>query len=219
MLMAMDNDFIEHWDQLDELVADLARTSEGKVWPTLAISFVGHRPDITVEAPPFALEDADEITATLIGFFGALRPDRLAVLWLNLFEVDGEPIFAVRVNSAEPSGRVRWVWRTRLHPYTVDRTSGDVELGEPFDLPRPPDPWSQRLRQLYSPLTWRATQRRGCLVVPPAPGWEVFTHPDSTTLDSLERLPVPNRERSRRHTMRTGTRRSAAGGPARRDGP
>lgn len=185
----MDSDFIDHWDQLDEFAADIARTSGGKVWHTLAISFVGHRPDLVVEAPPFVLEDADRITDELISLFGALRPDRLAVLWLNLFEVEGENVFAVRVNSAEPAVPNRWVWRTRLHPYTVDRSCGSVELGEPIDLPDPPDPWSQRLRELYSARTWRAAQRRGCIVVPPAPGWEVFAHPDSTTLDALERLP------------------------------
>jgi hypothetical protein len=184
----MEPDFIQHWDQLDELAADLARTSEGKVWPTLAVSFVGHRPDLVVEAPHFVGEDADEIVAGLIDFFGALRPDRLAVLWPNVFDVDGEQVLAVRVNSAEPAGRGRWVWRTRLHPYTVDRDLGTVELGPPFDLARPPDPWSRRLRALYARRTWRRIQARGWFAIPDAPGWTVAAHPDSTTLDGFERL-------------------------------
>jgi hypothetical protein len=220
----MDIDFLEHWDQLDELAADIARSSEGKAWHTLALSFVGHRPDILVEAPPFALEDADDITDELISFFGALRPDRLGVLWLNRFEVEGDEVFAVRVNSAEPTGPDEWAWRTRLHPYTVDRARGSVELGDPFDLPHPPDPWSQRLRELYSPRTWRASQRRGVIVVPPAPGWNVFTHPDSTTLDDLEQHAMERafgsaeRQRStaRRCDSRRPGRRHALG---RRGGP
>lgn len=215
----MDDDFITHWDQLDDLAADIARSSEGKAWPTFAISFVGHRPDILVEAPPFALEDADHITEELLSFFGALRPDRLAVVWLNLFEVEGEEVFAVRVNSAEPAGPDRWDWLTRLHPYTVDRALGSVELGAPFDLPHPPDLWSQRLRELYSPRMWQASQRRGCIVIPPAPGWDVFTHPDSTTLDRLERhsmgsglgAAVRQRSTARPRNGRTTVRRHAPG--------
>jgi hypothetical protein len=184
----MDNDFIQHWNQLDEFAADLARTSEGKALPTLALSFVDHRPDLLVEAPPFVVEDADEITDVLIRFFAVLRPDRLAVFWFNLFEVEGQEVHALRVNSAEPAGPHRWAWTTRLHPYTVDRAHGSVELSDPFDLPSPPDPWSQRLRGLYSPRSWRAARRNGVLVIPPAPGWSVLHHPASTTLERLERL-------------------------------
>jgi hypothetical protein len=180
---------LPRWDTLDEFAIDLARTSEGKAWHTTAFSFVGNRPDIVVEAPPFAVEDADDITERLIDFFGALRPERLAVLWINRFEPDdGEEFWAVRINSAEPAGPDRWRWRTRLHPYTVDRADGSIEVGPAFDLDQPPDPWSQRLRQLYLRRTWRRLQRRGWFAIPDDPEWYVAVHPDSTTLDGFERL-------------------------------
>ena len=83
----------------------------------------------------------------------------------------------------------RWEWRTRLYPYIIDG-SGTVDLGPPFDLPRPPDPWSRRLRQLYSRRTRRRLQPRGWFALPDAPGWELAAHPDSTTLDGLDRLDV-----------------------------
>jgi hypothetical protein len=177
------------WDALDRFAIDLARGSEGRVWQTLAFSFVGDRPDLVVEAPPFTNEDADEITDTLIDLFGSLRPERLAVLWVNHFDLeDGSDLWAVRINSAEPAGPDRWRWRTRLHPYSVDRTTGAIEVGPPFDLDRPPDPWSQRLRWLYLQRTRRRLERRGWFAVPGPPDWFVAAHPDSTTLDGLERL-------------------------------
>lgn len=190
MLTDMEPDGIPRWDELDEFAAALARKSAGTVWRTLALSFVGHRLDLLVEAPVFVAEEADEITAGLIGFFGALRPERLAVFWPNRFVIDGEEYWAVRVNSAQPQRPGQWVWRTRLHPYTVDRSSGTVDLGPPFDLPHPPDPWSKRLRQLYSRRTRRRLQAQGWFALPDAPGWDMAAHPDSTTMDGLERLDV-----------------------------
>lgn len=94
----------------------------------------------------------------------------------------------MRINSAEPAGPDRWRWRTRLHPYTVDRPDGTIEIGPVFDLDRPPDPWSQRLRSLYLRKTWRRLQRRGWFTIPDEPHWDVAAHPDSTTLNGLERL-------------------------------
>jgi hypothetical protein len=183
-------DVIKHWDDLDAFAWDVARTSEGKAWRTMAISFVGDRPDLFVEAPVFVVEDADDILERLIGFFGALRPERLAVLWLNRFECeDAGPFWAVRVNSAWRDAPERWTWRTRLYGYTVDPKTRSVELfDEHFDLEHPPDPWSKRLRRLYARTTWRRIQRRGWFAIPDGEGWAAACHPLSTTLDAFERL-------------------------------
>lgn len=83
-----DLDFIHHWDELDEFARSIVRSGQGALWPTLALSFVGSRPDLLVEAPVFAAEESDEIVSALIAFFGALRPERLAVLWPNRYELD-----------------------------------------------------------------------------------------------------------------------------------
>jgi hypothetical protein len=182
-------DLIERWEDLDEFARAVIRNSGGRVWKTLAISFVGSRPDLVVEAPHFVDEQADHITNVLVDFFGVLRPERLAVLWPNRFEFDdGATFWAARVNSAEPAGEDGWRWRTRLHPYTVDSATGALDIHDSFDLDSPPVPWSQRLRTIYLRRTRRRLERRGWFEIPDEPGWEFAQHPDSTTLDEYERL-------------------------------
>jgi len=66
-----DLDLIRHWDELDEFARGMVRSSQGRLWPTLAISFVGTQPDLLVEAPVFVAEEADAIVSGLVDFFGA----------------------------------------------------------------------------------------------------------------------------------------------------
>lgn len=184
-----DLDLIRHWDELDAFARGLVRCSQGRLWPTLAISFVGTRPDLLVQAPVFVVEEADDIVSTLVDFFGALRPDRLAVLWPSRYELDdGTVYWALRVNSAERAGPDRWTWRTRLHAYTVDDATREVELYDAVDLADPPDPQTRRLRTLYSAMTRRRIERRGWFAVPDKDGWDLMAHPASTTLRAFDRV-------------------------------
>lgn len=193
MLACMDDfDLIKHWDQLDEFARGMVRSSCGKVWPTLAISFVGSRPDLLVEAPVFVIEEADAIVTGLIDFFGAVRPERLAVLWPSCYDLeDGGVYWANRVNRAEQTAPGRWEWHTRLHPYTVRRQPPTVELYDPMDLDDPPDPYTRRLRTLYSAPTRRRIERRNWFAVPDRDGWRVCAFPGSTTLQQFERIGPP----------------------------
>ena len=180
------------WDDLDGWIRRECEflVREGcPIPPSLAISFVDDRPDLFVETPVYVTENWRTIVEGLIDVFGLVRPERLAVVWPNRFEHDGDVFYAARFNLAEKRRDGRWTWRTRLHPYVVDSEDPRriAEWGEAFDLPRPPDPGSQRLRAMFTAKTRRRLLRRGWMKLPPHDDWEVAAHPDSTTLDAYER--------------------------------
>ena len=190
-----DAGIMRSWDDLEDWVR---RDREAEVprgnalTASLAVSFVGQRPDIFVETKPLTIEDGDDIVEGLVEFFGYLRPERLAVIWPSMFTLDdGSMVLAVRLNLAEPDGNGRWRWTTRVVPYRLDpqKRRRIAEWGPSFALAKPPDAASQGLRRIYRASTHRRLLRRGSLKVPPRDGWHVACHPESTTMDALERAP------------------------------
>jgi hypothetical protein len=182
-----DDEFIKSWDDLEGWIRRdrEAGVARGHVFaPSMAISFVGDRPDIFVETSPYVTEDAGRIVTGLIRMFGALRPERLAVIWPNMFTRDsGEPLFAVKLNLAEQVGADEWLWRTRVHAYELD-AEDPPRIAEWYDIDiaKPPDDGSRRLRRIYSASVRRAALRRGAVTLPPYEDWQMATHPESTTL-------------------------------------
>ena len=181
------------WHDLDDWVR---REREAEVpkgfglCSSLAISFVDDRPDIVVETPSACDEEVDDVVAGLIELFGLLRPERLAVIWPNIFDLgDGDQVFAVRLNLAESDGAGRWGWTTRIHPYVLDAADRTrvAEWGPAFELVAPPDPGSQRLRTMFKASTHRRLLRRGWLKTPPRDNWDMAHHPESTTMEAFAR--------------------------------
>lgn len=189
----MSVDLIQSWNDLDPWIQELAgeEIRAGALPPSMAVSFVGDRPDVIVETPTFVAEEADAITDQLINLFGVLRPERLAVCWPNRFEdpQNGDVYFAVRLHTAWQTGPSVWKWCTRVLPYVHHADTGEVEWGPPFELENPPDPQSRRLRRLYRPATHHRLLARGWLELPEDDRWFVATHPDSRTFDELQSLP------------------------------
>ena len=190
----MDESGIPHgWDDLDDWIrreVEILVADGFPLAPSLAISFVGDRPDVFVETPTYVAENWRTIVNGLVDFFGCLRPDRLVVVWPNMFEHEDTTVFAARFNLAEKQADGRWSWRTRLHPYVLE-TEDKRRIGEwgaAFDLPRPPDPGSQQLRRMFTAKTYRRLLRRGWFRNPPHDDWDVAVHPDSTTFDDFEFL-------------------------------
>ena len=187
-------EFLKDWDDLDDWVRREREhgVSQGfGLCSSLAISFVGTRPDLFVETSPYVAEDADRIVDGLIDMFCALRPDRLAVIWPNMFELpDGDVFLGIRLNLAEPDGAGRWRWTTRVHPYQLDPDDKTriAEWGPAFGIPKPPDPGSQKLRTIYSAAKHRRMLRRGWVKLPAYDDWDIASHPESTTLDRWQRL-------------------------------
>lgn len=185
------------WDDLDDWIRRECEilVQEGcPVPPSLAISFVGDRPDLFVETPVYVQENWRTIVRGLIDMFGAIRPERLVIVWPNLFEQDGIRYFAARLNLAEKQHNGRWSWRTRLHPYVLDpddpRRIG--EWGDAFDLDNPVDAGSRQLRQMFTAKTYRRFLQRGQVALPPHHDWDFAVHPASTTLEAFEYLhPLP----------------------------
>lgn len=204
------NPFVSCWDDLDDFIrrtcAEAVR--EGGLPPSLAISFVGDRPDVFVQMPPLVLEEADDIIDTLVDLFGTIRPERLAVIWPNRFEDEesGEVFWAVRVNSACQTATSAWVWRTRVLGYRCDPDTGEVEWADPIELDDPVDPWSDRLRALYEPATYERLRARGWVFVPgEEDGWWCAAHPDSRTAAGWSRYPAGRpRGLARRQGQRLG---------------
>lgn len=212
-------EFLKGWHDLDDFLRRLCaeHLREGGLPPSLAISFVGDRPDLLVQMPTVTVEDADDIVDTLIDLFGAIRPERLAVVWPNRFEDEetGEVFWGVRVNSVHQPLDATWVWRTRVLACRHDPGTGEVEWADPIELDDPVDPWSRRLRRLYEPATYARLRARGWFVVPgDEDGWWCAAHPDSRTLAGLELLYRGHpRELSERERLRLGRR--PAGAPRR----
>jgi hypothetical protein len=183
-----DDEFIKSWDDLEDWIRRdrEAGVARGHVFaPSMAISFVGARPDIFVETSPYVTEDAGRIVTGLIRMFGALRPERLAVIWPNMFTRDsGDPLFAVRLNLAEQVAADTWRWRTRVHAYELD-AEDPTRIAEWYDtdIAKPLDDGSRRLRRIYSASVHRSFLRCGTVTLPPYKDWEMATHPASTTLD------------------------------------
>src|SRR5688500_2463908 len=112
-----DAEFIRGWDDLDDFVRRVTEeeVASGGVTPTLAMSFVDDRADLLLAGPILCIESSDEIIRTIIDVFGCIRPERLAVIWPNIFTGDdGQDIHAARINAAEPSGVGSWAWSTRV---------------------------------------------------------------------------------------------------------
>lgn len=189
----MSADLIQSWDDLDSWIKELAEENvrAGGLPPSMAVSFVGDRPDVLVETPTFVAEEADAITDQLIDLFGVLRPERLAVSWPNRFEDpdNGDVYFAVRLHTARQTGPSAWRWCTRLLPYLWHADTDEFEWGPPFELHNPPDPQSRRLRRLYKPATHHRLLAHGVLELPEDDRWLVAVHPDSHTFDGFEHLP------------------------------
>lgn len=181
------------WDDVDAWIrreVEILVADGCPLPPSLAISFVGDRPDLFVQTPMYVDENWRIIVAGLIDFFGCIRPDRLVVVWPNMFEADDVRFFAARLNLAEKGPDGRWSWKTRIHPYVLTEDNRRFEeWGEAFELPRPPDPGSQQLRRMFTAKTYRRLQRRGWFRTPPHDDWDVAAHPDSTTYDDFEYMP------------------------------
>lgn len=188
-----DSGIPQSWNDLDDWIRREVEILVAKGFPlapSLAISFVGDRPDVLIETPTYVNENWRTIVNGLVDFFGCLRPDRLVVVWPNIFKIEDTTYFAARLNLAEKGADGCWIWRTRLHPYVLDaedRTRID-EWAPAFDLPRPPDPGSQQLRRMFTAKTYRRLLRRGWFRNPPHDDWDVGVHPDSTTFDDFEYL-------------------------------
>lgn len=181
------------WDDLDGWIrreCEILVREGFPLPPSLAISFVGDRPDLFLESPPNLEETWRETVRGLIDVFGAIRPERLVVVWPNMFELDGVRYFAARLNLAEKERTGRWSWRTRLHPYVLDPDDPRriAEWGPAFDLDDPPDPGSRQLRQMFTARTYRRLLRRGQVTLPPDDDWDFRVHPESTTVDGWEYL-------------------------------
>ena len=182
------------WDDIDDWIrreVEILVAGGCALPPSLAISFVGDRPDLFIETPTYVNENWRVIVSGLIDFFGCVRPERLVVVWPNMFEAEGIRFFAARLNLAEKGPDGRWLWKTRLHPYVLDDEDSRrvAEWGEAFELPRPPDPGSQQLRRMFTAKTYRRLSRRGWFRTPPHDDWDVAIHPESTTFEDFEYLP------------------------------
>ncbi len=181
------------WDDIDDWIrreVELLVRDGCPLAPTLAISFVGDRPDIFVEPPTLVQENWSTIVDGLIDMFGSIRPERLVVAWPNMFSVDDIRYFAARLNLAEKGPDRCWSWRTRLHPYVLepDDSTRIGEWGNALDV-RPPDPASQQLRRMFTAKTHHRLLRRGWFKNPPHDDWDVAVHPDSTTFANFDYLP------------------------------
>lgn len=181
------------WSDVDNWIrreVDIGVRAGSPLPPSLAISFVGNRPDIFVETPVYVQENWQTIVTGLIDFYGCIRPERLVVVWPNIFEIDDLRYYGARLNLAEQRPDGRWLWRTRIHPYTLDPEDSTriEEWGPAFELPRPPDPGSQQLRRMFTAKTYRRLRRRGWFKTPPHDDWDVVMHPQSTTFDDFEYL-------------------------------
>lgn len=215
-----DNCELISWCDLDDWIrcvaADCIR--EQALPLSMAISFVGERPDLVVGMPAMVLEDGDEILDTLIDMFGAVRPERLAVVWPNYLEDDdtGEVFCAVRVNSAWQTGPSTWDWRTRVLACRWDEDTGEVTWYDPIELDGPVDPWSRRLRLVYDPATYERLAARGWIFVPgEEDGWFCGTHPDSRTLAAFTHIsdaPPPGWGSHRQGRARRPARAARGGG-------
>jgi hypothetical protein len=170
------------WSSLDDFAEQMIGESGGKLWPTLVVAFVGDDADVILQGPVFVGEHANDILTILVDFIAAISPDRVAVFWPNRYELpDGTVYWAQRVNTCDLVDGRR-VWRTRLHPYTVDEKTRAIEVLEPFDLDDPPDPQTHRLRTAFDPASRRRVERHGFLI-PPSADWDCAVAPGSTTLE------------------------------------
>lgn len=131
---------VERWlrQEARECVRDRALPS------SIAFAFHGGALSAVIETPMFCEEDADLITDELCRFLPQLQADQLLVIWPGAYPDRGDHTRLLCVLKAHLGERDHG-WRTLLHPLPFDHP--DLVL-DPVEID-PPDPWSQRIRELF----------------------------------------------------------------------